>query len=154
MSAFFTDAFVPFLKLTLLVAAFSFLVGAFYLFLESCRVPDDAAQVLCGLLVVALLGTIFWMKPVLDDAEASGLSEGAIDSRITLALQVNPFAVTSYSIFEQDPGHWASLYPFGLDDFRHGYPTWGVATLGYALTGLIFLAASLGLSYLRKRISS
>lgn len=142
----FAGAFVPFLKLALLVGAFTLLVAGFFLILEACRVPHDAAQVLSGILVVALLGTIFWIKPVLDHAEASGMSDDAVDARITLALRVNPFAVTSYSILEQDPGHWRGLYPIGLDDFRHGYPRWGASALGYLLAGLALFGASLGIA--------
>jgi hypothetical protein len=148
----FSESLSAFLKLAILLAGFSALVAGAYLLAEALGGSPELAQVAAGLLSIGLLSTVFWFKPVLADAEERGLSEAEIAGRIDLALEVNPFMVTGYSIFGDSLLHRASLYPIQIEDFKHSYPRWGATAAGYAGAGLAFFLAALGAGALRRRL--
>jgi hypothetical protein len=148
----FSESLGAYLKLGLLLLGFAALVAGAYLLAEALGAAPELSQVAAGLLATALLSTVFCFKPLLVQAEERGLSEEQIARRIDLALDVNPFMVTGYSIFHDSLLHRASLYPLQIEDFKHSYPHWGKTAAGYAGAGLAFFLAGLGARALRRRL--
>jgi len=123
--------------LALLLVSFGLFSAGAYLAAESARVPRDLAQVLAGLAVSALMSTLFWAAPIIRDAADRGASGEAIDRRITLSLDANPFFVIGYSIFDVDMIHESPFfYRLGMADFQHGTPSWAASAAGFALAGV------------------
>jgi len=123
--------------LAALLLSFGLFSAGVYLLAESARVPRDLAQVLSGLAVCVLMSTLFWAAPLIRDAADRGAAGDAIDRRISLALDANPFFVIGYSIFDVDMIHESPFfYRLGMADFMHGTPSWAASSAGFALAGL------------------
>jgi len=147
-----SESLGAFLKLGLLLAGFAALLSGAYLLAEALGGSPELAQVAASLLSIALLSTVFWFRPFLAQAEERGLSEEEIAWRIDLALEVNPFMVTGYSIFQDSLLHRASLYPTQIEDFKHSYPRWGATAAGYAGAGSALFLLGLGARAVRRRL--
>ncbi len=131
-----------------LLAFGAFLVGLFHLL--GGRAP---AQVGCGLVVVLMVGTLFYFDPILEHAMESRLTREQFQTRVDLALEGNPYAVMAYSIFEEDLLTRKVLYPRTLlADLQRAYPDWSRVALGYVLAGFWCFVAHLVLVALRMRI--
>jgi len=148
--AAFTESFAALGKVAALLVSFGALAAGLYLLGEGCRLPREISQVLvCGV-VVALVGSVFWVGPLI--REAADLDPGgrATYSRISIAVAVNPYTVMGYSVFGVEPLHGDALRPLGLHDYQFGRPSWGSTSAGYLLFGLLFFGAGRGVAALRK----
>jgi hypothetical protein len=149
--AAFTESFGAFVKVSILVASFSALVAALYLLGEAFGLPREISQIVAGLVVVALMSTVFWAGPMI--REAADQTQGATYRRITAAIAVNPHLVMGYSVFGFNPLHSEPLRPLGLHDYQFGYPSWAATSAGYALAALIGFGVAAGVRILRRRMS-
>ncbi|MBV8878564.1 MAG: hypothetical protein JO332_01245 [Planctomycetaceae bacterium] len=146
----FTDSPKYWGPLALLLLSVGLLVAGVYLLAEAARLPRELCQIVAGLVLSALMSTLFWAGPLIRAAADQGASGDAIDRRITMALAVNPLFVTSYGIFDADLLHAPYFYTVGMADFQHGTPSWGASSAGFAIAGLVFGAVAVGLRRLRK----
>jgi hypothetical protein len=145
--SFSGDRISRFLQTAAFLLAFSsFLIGLFHL-IVGFRLPPAVAQIFSGLMVVLMVGTLFYFDPILERSSAVQLPD-----RVALALEWNPYAVMAYSIFEEDVLTRRILYTRTLlADLQHGYPDWTRAALGYVLLGFWLYVGSLGLLALRMK---
>src|SRR5579862_2254837 len=102
LAASFTGSPKAWLPLALVLGSFGLFSAGVFLLAEGARAPRDLAQVLAGLAVSVLMSTLFWAAPLIRDAADRGSSGEAIDRRISLSLDANPFFVIGYSIFDAD----------------------------------------------------
>ena len=140
-----------FLKVSLLVASFGGFVAGLYLLGEACGLRREVSQVATGLVVSALVGSIFWTGPLIREAADEDAGGGATYRRITGSVAVNPYLVMGYSVFGVEPLHGEALRPLGLHDYQFGRPSWGGTTTGYAGAGLGLLGLAWGIGRLRRR---
>lgn len=146
-----TDSPQTFVPLALLLASVAVFVAGQYLLLESARLPRELCQLLPGLVLCFLMSTLFWAAPLIRAAADRGATGEAIYRRITLSMDVNPFFVTGYSIFNADLLHDSPFfYRLGMADFQHGTPSWGASAAGFAILGLVLACLSVGLRRIRK----
>jgi hypothetical protein len=139
------------LPLSALLLSVGLLMAGLVLLAESLRLPRELGQVLAGLVLCALMSTLFWAGPLIRAAADRGASGDAIYRRITLSLDANPFLVIGYSIFDVDMIHTSTLfYRWGMADFQHGTPSWGASSAGFAIAGLILTALAAGARRLLK----
>lgn len=126
-----------------LLAFGAFLFGLFHFF-TGLRIPG---QIGCGLVVVLLMGTLFYFNPIVEEARGA-----AVHSRIAMALEWSPYPVMAYSIFDIDLLHQKWLYTnSAIADRIHGYPDWTRAALWYVLLGFFLHLGYLGLLALKLR---
>ncbi len=80
-----------------------------------------AGQLASGLLVCALGGSLFWGRPLVDEALSRGADPAA---RLQGLLAVNPYAVLSGSVLGRDLLHDPVLYGYHYADYVAGssYP--------------------------------
>jgi len=132
--------------LSLHLISLAILVAGIYLVAESARLPRELCQILAGIVLAGLLSTLFWAGPLIRASADRGASGEAIYRRITLSMQVNPFFVIGYSIFDVDLIHSSSyFYRLGMADFQHGTPSWGATSGGFAVVGLMLGSLAVGL---------
>lgn len=143
--ASFADSPRLWFPLAVLLLSLGLFVAGLYLLLESARAPRELSQIVCGLVLCALLSTLFWAGPVIRAVADRGASGEAIYRRITLSLDANPLFVMAYSIFDVDLLHKIYFYRMGMADFQHGTPSWGVSSSGFAVAGLVLAAVAVGL---------
>jgi hypothetical protein len=140
--ASFADSPAFFPPLAVLLSAFALLVAAVHLLLESFGARRELCQLAASLVVALLVGSVFLIEPVLENAARVRLPADAIGSRITLILSVNPFMTTGLSILGQDLLHWPAFYRLDLAAYQHAPPRWGASALGYAVAALVLGAAA------------
>jgi hypothetical protein len=144
--ASFSDSPKYWLPLSVLLVSLALLVAGIYLMAESAGVPRELCQILSGLALCVLMSTLFWAGPLIRAAADRGATGEAIYRRITVSLDVNPFLVIGYSIFDVDLIHSSAFfYRLGMADFQHGTPSWGATSAGFAVAGLIFASVAVGL---------
>ena len=149
--ASFAESALLWFPLALLLLSLAILVAGIHLLCESARAPREVSQIVAGLVVCFLMATLFCFGPIIRNSADAGASGPAIYARITLAMDVNPFSVMAYSIFETDLLLVPYFYRTDLAGFQHGRPTWGATSAGYALTGAALAAVGLGLRRALKR---
>jgi len=149
--ASFGESFEAFLKTAAILLAFGAFVVRLSLFGESLRAPREATQVVSGILVVALVGSVFWAGPLIREAADTDPGGKATYRRISTAVAVSPYMVLGYSVFGHDPLHSTDLYALGLHDYQFQKPGWGSTSLGYAIAGLVLYLLSRGVIALRRR---
>jgi hypothetical protein len=148
------DSFKAFGPVALLAGGVSGLVAGVFCFCAAFRLPPEVCQIAASLVVVALVGSVFLMGPVLENAEEVGMPGEEISRRITLAVGVNPMMVMGYSVFaDRDLVREPGLYDLGLADYPFVTPEWGRTALGYVVTGFMLFAAAMGLTALRLRFA-
>jgi len=135
----------------LLVLSVGLLSAGVYLVCEAARAPRELSQIVASLVVCGLMSTLFWLGPIIRASADEGASGTAIYNRISLAMDVNPFFVMGYSIFDTDMLHLPLFYRMGMADFQHGVPSWGASSAGFALAGAALAGLSFGLRRLTKR---
>jgi uncharacterized membrane protein len=136
----FADSASLWFPVALLLVAFAMLVAGLYLLCEGARAPREVSQIVAGLAVCFLMATIFIFGPIIRDSADAGATGATIASRITLAMDVNPFFVMAYSIFDTDLLYLPVFYRTDLAGFQHGRPSWGATSAGYALVGTLLAA--------------
>ena len=146
-----TETFLALLEVSVLLIAFAALVAGLFFLGEACGLPREVSQILCGVLVVALMSTVFWAGPIIRDSPDQ--SAAATHDRITDAVAANPYLVMGYSIFNFNPLHGDALRPLGLHDYQFDWPSWKRTSGGYALFGLLFFGAGMGVRAVRKRLA-
>lgn len=146
----FGDSPKYWLPLAALLVSIAVFTAGLHLSLEAGRVRREGCQILSGLVLVFLMSTLFWAGPLIRDAADRGASGQAIYRRITMALDVNPFFVTGYSIFDTDLLHLPLFYRMGMADFQHGTPGWGASSAGFAIVGLVLGLVGVGLRRIRR----
>lgn len=140
-----------FLESACFLLAFSAFLFGLYFLLESL-VPSFA-QAGCGLVVLLMVGTLFYFDPIVEHAQASGLPRESFQRRVDLALEWNPYAVMAYSIFEEDLLTRRLLYSRTLlSDLQRSYPDWTRTALGYVLLGFWFFILRIGIVTIRWRL--
>ncbi len=149
----FTESFRAFNAVALLATGFAVFSAVFFLFWEAFRLPPEACQVLAGLAIAGLLGTVFLFGPVLRHAEETRMPMDEISRRITRSLEVNPFMVTGYSVFGRDLLRSRTFYPLGLESYPFGTPRWGASAAGFALAGFVFFVGAILLAALRRGVT-
>jgi hypothetical protein len=137
--------------LAILLVALSILVAGLYLLSRALGASREGAQILSSLAVVLLMGSVFAFGPLIRAAADGGTSGETLYRSITLVLDVNPFFVIGYSIFDSDLLVLPVFYRMGLAGFQHGMPNWPATAGGYGIAGLAFVVASLGVNRFRKR---
>lgn len=149
--ASFSDLPKTWLPLSILLASLGLLVAGVYLLAESVRLSHELCQILAGLALCVLMSTLFWAGPLIRAAADRGATGEAIYRRITVSLDVNPFFVIGYSIFNVDLIHSSAFfYRLGMADFQHGTPSWGMSSGGFAVIGLLLASLAVGLRRLLK----
>ncbi len=143
----------PFPRLTATLAFLGswcgFLTGLFHA-LVGLRIPPFLSQVLCGFLVVLMVGTLFYFDPILE--EAQGGTRESFQARVDIAMEWNPWVVMAYSIFEDDLLTHRSLYTRTLlADLPRTYPDWGRNALWYLALAGAFSLFYLGSTFLQGR---
>jgi hypothetical protein len=141
------DAPKQWAPVAIVLVTFSGLIAAVYLFCESVRAPRDVSQIVAGLVVCLLLSTAFVFGPLIRASADRGASGGAISSRMSMMMDVNPFFVMGESIFAEDLLHTPYLYRLDLAGFQHVLPSWPATSAGYAIVG----AALGGVAFLLNR---
>lgn len=152
--ASFTESFGAFLKIAVLLTSFAAFVAGLCLLGESLRLPREATQVVAGIVVAALVGSVFWAGPLIREAADVDVGGKATYRRISMTLAVSPYLVMGYSVFGHEPLHGPSLVPLGLHDYQFDRPGWGGTSTGYAAAGLLLFGLSRGVVALRKRGTS
>ena len=147
----FADSASLWFPVSLLLLSFAMLVAGIYLLCESARAPREVSQIVAGLVVCFLMATIFIFGPIIRDSADEGATGATIASRITLAMDVNPFFVMGYSIFQSDLLYLPLLYKTDLAGFQHGRPSWPATSAGYALAGVALASLGFGLRRVMKR---
>jgi hypothetical protein len=137
--------------LALLLLSFGILVAGIYLLCESARAPREVSQIVACLAVCFLMATIFIFGQIIRDSADAGASGPTIYKRITLAMDVNPFFVMAYSIFDTDLLLTPYFYRTDLAGFQRGQPSWPATSAGYALAGAALLGIGLGVRRALKR---
>jgi hypothetical protein len=137
--------------LAILLVALTILVAGIYFFSRALGASREGAQILASLAVVLLMGSLFAFGPLIRAAADAGASGETLHRCITLVLDVNPFFVIGYSIFDSDLLVLPAFYRMGLTGFQHGVPNWPATAAGYGIVGLALAAASFGVNRLRKR---
>ncbi|HVR83230.1 MAG TPA: hypothetical protein VMU54_02895 [Planctomycetota bacterium] len=151
LAASFSDSPRHWLPLSVLLVSLALLITGIYLLAEAARMPREICQILAGLALCFLMSTLFWAGPLIRAAADRGATGEAIYRRITVSMDVNPFFVIGYSIFEVDLIHSSSFfYRLGMADFQHGTPSWGVSSAGFAVVGLILASVAAGLRRVQK----
>jgi len=143
--ASFTDSPKLWFPLTVLLISVGLFIAGLYLLLESARAPRELSQIVCGLVLCALMSTLFWTGPLIRAVADRGASGESIYRRISVSLDLNPLFVTAYSIFDVDLLHKIHFYKMGMADFQHGTPAWGVSSAGFAVAGLVLASVAVGL---------
>ena len=141
----FADSASLWFPVALLLLSFGMLTAGIYLLCESARASREASQIVAGLVVCFLMATIFIFGPVIRDSADAGATGATIASRITLAMDVNPFFVMGYSIFDSDLLYLPVFYRTDLAGFQHGRPSWPATSAGYATAGVALAALSFAL---------
>jgi hypothetical protein len=139
------------LPLSLLLLSFAMLVAGLYLLCESARAPREVSQVIAGLVVCLLMSTLFCFGPVIRNSADAGATGEEISRRISLAMDLNPFFVMGYSIFQSDLLYLPVFYRTDLAGFQHAAPSWPATSAGYALAGVAMAAISAGIRRAMKR---
>jgi hypothetical protein len=147
----FADSVRYWVPLAALLVSFAILVAGIFLLCESARAPREVSQIVAGLVVCFLMATIFVFGPIIRDSADAGATGAAISDRITLAMDVNPFFVMGYAIFQSDLLYLPVFYRTDLAGFQHGRPAWGATSVGYALAGAALAGIGFGLRRLLKR---
>ncbi len=137
-------------SLAILLLSFGLLVAGVYLLAESARAPRELAQVVACLTVCLLMSTVFVFGPLIRAAADAGHGESTY-RWITWSMDVNPFFVMGYSIFNADLLLLPAFYRMDLAGFQHGQPSWGASSAGFAVAGLALGGASEGLRRLIPR---
>jgi uncharacterized membrane protein len=137
--------------LSLLLLSFAMLVSGLYLLCESARAPREVSQIVAGLVVCFLMSTLFCFGPIIRNSADAGASGEEISRRISLAMDVNPFFVMGYSIFQSDLLYLPVFYRTDLAGFQHGKPSWAATSAGYALAGAALAALAAGIRRAMKR---
>jgi len=144
--ASFLDSPRQWFPVAVLLLSLSLLVGGVFLLAESARAPREICQGVAGLVMVLLMSTLFWMAPIVRAvAEGGSGGGGRTYARITFLMDVNPFFVMAYSVFDQDLMHTPFFYSTGLADFQRGTPAWGPSSAAFAAAGLLLAGAATGL---------
>lgn len=138
----FAESAGLFPPVAVLLTAFAALVASVFLLAEFLGARREACQLLASLVVVVLMGSVFMIEPVLENATRAGMSGPAIGSRITLILSVNPFMTMGLSIFGHDLLHVPAFYRLDLAAYQHEPPRWGASSLGYAIAAAVLGAAA------------
>jgi len=149
--ASFAESVRLWFPVALLLVSFAVLVAGIFLLCESARAPREVSQIVAGLVVCFLMATVFVFGPIIRDSADAGASGTTISNRITLAMDVNPFFVMGYSIFQSDLLYLPVFYKTDLAGFQHGRPSWGATSAGYALAGVVLAGAAFGLRRALKR---
>lgn len=137
--------------LAVLIASFALLAAGLYLVGEAARAPREVSQILSGLGVCLLMSTVFWLGPIIRSMADAGASGEVLYRRISLAMSVNPYFVTAYSIFKADLLRLPFFYRTDLAGFQSDLPSWPGTAAGYALAGALLGAISAGLRRLLPR---
>jgi len=138
----FVESVGSFPPVAVLLTAFAALVASVFLLAEFLGARREVCQLLASLLVVLLMGSVFLIEPVLENATRAGMSAAAIGSRITLILSVNPFMTMGLSIFGHDLLHVPAFYRLDLAAYQHFPPRWGATSLGYAVVAAVLGGAA------------
>jgi len=133
------------LPVSVVLASLGLLISGVYLLCESARAPRQLSQVVAGLVVCFLMSTLFWVGPLIRAAADHRADGASISRRITLSMDVNPFFVMAYSIFDVDLLHLPLFYNMGMADYVSSPPRWGVSSAGFAIAGASLLALAAGL---------
>jgi hypothetical protein len=135
----------PWLPVSIVLASLGLLTSGVYLFCESARAPRELSQIAAGLVVCFLMSTLFWAGPLIRAAADHRADGASISRRISLSMDVNPFFVMAYSIFDVDLLHLPLFYNMGMADYVSSPPRWGVSSAGFAVAGAVLLALAAGL---------
>lgn len=146
----FAESALLWFPTALLLLSFAILVAGIFLLGEAARAPREVSQIVACLVVCFLMATVFCFGPIIRDSADAGASGPAIAARITLAMDVNPFFVMGYSIFQSDLLYLPVFYRTDLAGFQHGRPSWAATSAGYTLAGILLAAAGAGLRRVRK----
>ena len=149
--ASFSESVVAWVKIAAILSAFGGFVVGLSLLGESLRVPREVTQVLSGILVVALVGSVFWLGPLIREAADTDPGGKATYRRISMTVAASPYMVMGYSVFAHDPLHSTDLYALGLHDYLYEKPGWIGPSGAYAALGLLLGLLSRGAVELRKR---
>lgn len=143
--ASFTDSPRLWLPVAVLLTSLGLLTAGLYLLCESARAPRELSQIVSGLVLCLLMSTLFWTGPLIRAAADHNADGDAISRRITLSMDVNPFFVMAYSIFNIDLLHQPFFYKMGMADYASTPPRWGASSAGFAAGGLVLVALAAGL---------
>jgi hypothetical protein len=146
-----SESLVAWLKIAVILTSFGAFVVGLSLLGESLRVPREVTQVVSGVLVIALVGSVFWMGPLIREAADTDPGGKATYRRITIAVAASPYLVMGYSVFAHDPLHSTDLYSLGLHDYPYEKPGWGGPSGVYAGVGVGLYLLSRGARALGKR---
>jgi len=148
--ASFADSPKSWLPLSLLLTSLGLLTAGVYLLSESARAPRELSQTLAGLVMCLLLSTLFWAGPLIRAAADHNADGASISRRISLSMDLNPFFVMGYSIFDVDLLHRPLFYNMGMADYVSTPPRWGASSAGFAAAGLVLLTIAAGLRRITK----
>ena len=142
------DRFSCWLELSCFLLAFGVLLfGLFHLLLGLGR-STTLAQIGTGLLVLLMVGTLFYFDPLLEQVREAG----TLHTRVEWAMKGNPYVVVASSIFEEDVLTRPFLYRHTLlADLPRSYPEWPPVALGYVVLGFFSYVGYLGMQALRLR---
>ncbi len=138
----FLESVALFPAVAVLLTAFAAFVASVSLLAELLGARREVGQLLASLVVVVLMGSVFLIEPVLENATRAGLPGPSVGERITLILSVNPFMTTGLSIFGHDLLHAPAFYRLDLAAFQHAPPRWGATSLGYAVAAAVLGSAA------------
>jgi hypothetical protein len=133
------------LPVSIVLLSLGLLTSGVYLLCESARAPRELSQIAAGLVVCFLMSTLFWAGPLIRAAADHRADGASISRRISLSMDVNPFFVMAYSIFDVDLLHQPLFYNMGMADYVSSPPRWGVSSAGFAVAGAVLLALAAGL---------
>lgn len=142
--ASFADRPRQWFPVAVVLLSLGLLVAGVFLAAESARAPREICLGLAGLVTCLLMSTLFWLGPIVRTLAEGNSSGETVYRRITLLMDVNPFFVMAYSVFDQDLMHTPFFYGMGLADFQRGTPSWGASSAGFAAAGLVLAAVATG----------
>lgn len=145
------ERFTGALYAALFVSAFAVLVFACYQFVASLVNLSVVAQLLCGLLVVAMYGLVFLGGIIVENALKVGLTSDALGTRLDLLLALSPYTVMADSIFEMRPLERRVLYRVSqIAEFPHHQAPWSEVAVAYLVAAYWLSVGSLAFHALRR----
>jgi hypothetical protein len=135
-----------------LLAYGAFLFGLFH-FAMGFGLPPVVAQIVAGVVVVLMAGTVFYFDPILEHAIETNAPREQLQSRIDAAMEWNPYVVVATSIFDEDVLTRRVLYSRTLlSDLPRSYPQWPQVALAYVILGFFLHVGYLGMTALRLKV--
>jgi hypothetical protein len=131
---------LPYWKAGAIALSMAALVSTAYFLARGFWIPAAPAQVVVSFLPLALYALVFLFDPFFEYAARVRMDDATLGRRITLGLTLNPIAVTTISVLNENFYHRPIFYRLDFAAYKHAPPTW-LGAVAYYLAASAVLAA-------------